>query len=337
LERVPEILKHFRQSVLAAATSGRLLDVASSGVENFLPLSEVIERLKTGPFGSTLHKSDYISNGIPLVNPTHINNGHITPSSEVTITEKKAKQLQEFRLTRGDVVLARRGVMGRCAVVGEKEEGWLCGSGSMLLRPTDQVLSEYLQMFLSSPITVANLEADSVGSTMSNLNQKILLGLTIHVPSIEEQTEIVRRVEKLFAYAERLEARYLSVSERVKQLTPSLLAKAFRGELVEQDPSDEPASALLERIREARIAQPVVSRGSIKGRETREYKMEETLEEIIRDLAIDTFSFEDLQEKYSGDYEKLKDELFKLLSSENPIITQVFDKSSQSMIFVRRK
>jgi type I restriction enzyme S subunit len=235
LERVPQILKRFRQSVLAAATSGRLLDAENSGVENFLPLSEVIEKVKTGPFGSTLHKSDYISNGVPLVNPTHINNGRITPSSEVTITEKMAKHLQEFRLTRGDVIIARRGIMGRCAVVGEKEEGWLCGSGSMMLHPTEKVLPEYLQMFLSSPETVANLDADSVGSTMSNLNQKILLNLIIHVPTVEEQTEIVRRVEKLFAYAERLEARYTSASEHVERLTPSLLAKAFRGELVRQE------------------------------------------------------------------------------------------------------
>lgn len=75
------------------------------------------------------------------------------------------------------------------------------------------------------------------------------------LPSLDEQAEIVRRVEKLFAYAERLEARYLSASERVERFTPSLLAKAFRGELVGQDPNDESASALVGRIRETRDAQ----------------------------------------------------------------------------------
>ncbi|MBE0681290.1 MAG: restriction endonuclease subunit S [Anaerolineales bacterium] len=235
LERVPQILKRFRQSVLAAATSGRLTGNDENGKEKYLLLSEVIERLKTGPFGSTLHKADYISNGIPFVNPMHINDGRITPSDEMTISKQKAKELKEFLLTRGDVVLARRGVMGRCAVVGEREDGWLCGSGSMLLHPTERLLPEYLQIFLSSPETVANLVEDSVGSTMSNLNQKILMALVIRVPNVEEQAEIVRRVEKLFAYAERLEARYLSASEHVERLTPSLLAKAFRGELVGQE------------------------------------------------------------------------------------------------------
>ena len=74
----------------------------------------------------------------------------------------------------------------------------------------------------------------------------ILESLTFQIPSQEEQAEIVRRVEKLFAYAERLEARYTSASEHVERLTPSLLAKAFRGELVEQDSDDETASTQLE-------------------------------------------------------------------------------------------
>lgn len=69
---------------------------------------------------------------------------------------------------------------------------------------------------------------------------------------MEEQTEIVRRVEELFAYADRIEARYQAARARVDKLTPAILAKAFRGELVPQDPSDEPASVLLERIRASR-------------------------------------------------------------------------------------
>jgi type I restriction enzyme S subunit len=73
------------------------------------------------------------------------------------------------------------------------------------------------------------------------------------LPSIEEQHEIVRRVESLFAFADRLEARYNAARAHVERLTPALLAKAFRGELVPQDPNNEPASALLERILVARV------------------------------------------------------------------------------------
>ncbi len=232
LGRVPALLKRFRQAVLAAAVAGRLCtDNQEAEDTPILPLSQVTSFLKTGPFGSALHKSDYILNGIPVVNPMHINEGRILPSDEMTVSRMKANELTEFKLKQGDVVLGRRGAMGRCAVVGEVEVGWLCGSGSMFMRPSAKVLPEYLQMFLSSPMIVEALEYGAVGSTMPNLNQGILLGLTIRTPTLTEQHEIVRRVETLFAYADRLDARLAAAQARVAQLTPSLLGKAFRGEL----------------------------------------------------------------------------------------------------------
>lgn len=75
------------------------------------------------------------------------------------------------------------------------------------------------------------------------------------LPSNQEQIEIVRRVETLFAYADRLEARYAAARTQVEKLTPALLAKAFRGELVPQDPNDEPASELLARIKSSKSIQ----------------------------------------------------------------------------------
>jgi type I restriction enzyme S subunit len=91
--------------------------------------------------------------------------------------------------------------------------------------------------------------------------------LPIAVPSLAEQAEIVRRVDELFALADQLEANYLAAVERVKKLTPAVLAKAFRGELVAQDPSDEPAEKLLERIRAQREAEgPAGLAGQGRGR-----------------------------------------------------------------------
>lgn len=265
LDRVPAILKRFRQSVLAAATASDI-QTDLEGNERpqprcaFRPLADVIEEFVTGPFGSALHKSDYVVGGIPLVNPMHINRGVITPSEEMAVSPAKARNLSQFALREGDVVIARRGVMGRCAVVALEQDGWLCGTGSMVLRPKAELDSQYLQIFLSSPATVAMLEADAVGSTMVNLNQRILLALGIALPSLDRQRAIVRRVEALFAYADSLEARYTAARAQVERLTPALLAKAFRGELVPQDPNDEPASLLLERIRAARAAVPPKAR-----------------------------------------------------------------------------
>lgn len=79
-----------------------------------------------------------------------------------------------------------------------------------------------------------------------------MIKIVLPIPPIEEQIEIVRRVETLFAFADSLEARYTATRKQVDQLAPSLLAKAFRGELVPQNPNDEPAEKLLERIRRVR-------------------------------------------------------------------------------------
>jgi len=89
---------------------------------------------RTGPFGSALHKSDYTSNGIPVVNPMHIIEGKIEPSRSMTITEQAARNLSDFRMKPSEIVIGRRGDMGRCAVVQEHQSGWLCGTGSMIIR-----------------------------------------------------------------------------------------------------------------------------------------------------------------------------------------------------------
>lgn len=257
LERIPGILKRFRQSILASATSGQIISenfAQNDDNETFLiRLSEIVAHIKTGPFGSSLHKSDYVKNGIPVINPMHINSGRITPTDEMTISEEKAEELQDYLLREGDIVIARRGVMGRCAMVEEREQGWLCGSGSMIIRSTNQVLPEYLQIVLSSPSIVKELEANAVGSTMVNLNQKILLNLTILVPSIAVQESIVARVESFLTYADGLEARYQNALIQVEQITSTTLGKAFRGELIPQNSQDEPTTLLLEKTRAEKI------------------------------------------------------------------------------------
>lgn len=85
--------------------------------------------------------------------------------------------------------------------------------------------------------------------------------MPVNLPPLEEQTEIVRRVEQLFAFADQLEAKVATAQARIDRLTQSILAKAFRGELVPQDPNDEPASVLLERIQAQRAAAPKARRG----------------------------------------------------------------------------
>lgn len=338
LKRVPQILKRFRQAVLAAATSGALteewrekLKIKAASVKM---LSKVVT-LKTGPFGSALHREDYVENGVPVINPMHINNGKITPSMSVSVTPQKSDGLAEFRLKKGDVIIARRGVMGRCAVVTEVEEDWLCGTGSMVLRSTKDLVPAYLQICLSSPEVVTVLERQSVGSTMTNLNQGILLELEVIVPSISEQREIVRRVETLFAFADRLETRYTAGREQVDQLIPSLLDKAFCGELVPQDPNDEPAEELLEQIRKSKISELIKPKRSASGRKPKTMKITtETVKTTVQQMPQEHFSFEELRNFLPGDYESLKNAVFALLS-ESETLNLFFDPATQSMRFKR--
>ncbi len=98
------------------------------------------------------------------------------------------------------------------------------------------------------------------GGNQPNLNLSKVKEFPLSLPDLVEQTEIVRRVGTLFAFADRLEARYAAAHAQVDKLTPSLLAKAFRGELVPQDPNDEPASVLLERIASMRATTEVKPR-----------------------------------------------------------------------------
>jgi len=142
---------------------------------------------RTGPFGSALHKSDYAEDGIPVINPIHIVGGDLRPSRTVTVTEQAARRLPEYRLARDDIVIARRGDMGRCAVVGEQASGWLCGTGSMIVRCADGVCPDFVQAVLSSRRSISALEAASVGTTMVNLNRSILAALKIQMPPTKEE------------------------------------------------------------------------------------------------------------------------------------------------------
>jgi type I restriction enzyme S subunit len=234
LDRIPAIIKRFRQAVLAAACSGRLTQDLRAGQVALreTTLGEVAAEIRTGPFGSALHKSDYVANGIPVINPVNMVAGKIVPSPEVSVSQATFRRLEDYVLRVGDVIIARRGEMGRCALVTKNGDGWLCGTGSAILRLKPEARSEYLALVISSPAARNYLTEASVGTTMDNLNQKLFKAMPIVLPPTEEQEEIIRRVTALYRFADRLQARYEKAIGQVDRLMQSILAKAFRGELV---------------------------------------------------------------------------------------------------------
>ncbi|MDY0281005.1 MAG: restriction endonuclease subunit S [Salinivirgaceae bacterium] len=243
-------------------------------------LIELVMEIQTGPFGSSLHKSDYQLGGIPVINPASLKDGKIVPIDEMAIGHATLKRLEVFKLNAGDIVMARRGEMGRCAIVTKTEAGWLCGTGSLVLRTPRSLFAPYLAMLIGAPMSRTYLGGASVGTTMQNLNQSILARMPVGVPPLAEQKRIVAKVDELMALCDRLEvqqqgrvtrhatlaraslARFAdapipanlqflfhpSYTIAPADLRKSILTLAVQGKLVPQDPNDEPAEELLARL-----------------------------------------------------------------------------------------
>lgn len=151
--------------------------------------------IQTGPFGSQLHADEYVDGGVPVINPSHISPSGIIAELAVSVHSDKADELSRHRLVEGDVIAARRGELGRCAVVESRESGWLCGTGSLIVRVRrDHLRPSYFQLVFSSQPAKEQLEAASIGATMANLNAQIVARLRIPIPPLDEQTRIVEHV-----------------------------------------------------------------------------------------------------------------------------------------------
>ena len=151
--------------------------------------------LRIGPFGSALHKEDYMTGGHPLVNPSHIIGGAIRPDENLTIDDGKYESLAAYHLLPGDVVLGCRGEIGCCAVV--KTDGLICGTGSMIIRPGQKARSDYLQLVASFPSFSHVLEANAVSVTMKNLNAKIVGSAEVFLPDLKDQDAFITLVSQI--------------------------------------------------------------------------------------------------------------------------------------------
>lgn len=185
----------------------------------------------TGPFGSLLHKSDYIENGVPLVNPAHITNVGIEPDLRKTVTEDTARRLSSYILRAGDIVVGRRGEMGRCALVTEVEDGWICGTGSFVIKPSNRCDARYLVRLLRSESSRRQLEEIAGGAVMPNLSNTDLGNFPILLPPIDMQLAALEKINAVAEGTQRLESLYQRKLEALVELKQSLLHQAFSGKL----------------------------------------------------------------------------------------------------------
>ena len=180
--------------------------------------------VSTGPFGSLIHQSDYVNDGVPLVNPSHMIDGRIVADHSVSLSIEMAENLDSYRLTAGDMVMARRGEVGRVALVTEGEEGWLCGTGSFVLRFTPEVSREYVWTLFRCNSVRTYLAGAAVGMTMVNLNHGILLKMPIAVPPADEQSRIIAKLDELMTLCDRLEAQQADAESIHTQLVQAILS-----------------------------------------------------------------------------------------------------------------
>ena len=240
-----ELLREKRQALIThAVTKGLDPDVKmkDSGVEwlgevpehwSVVRFRDICSSISTGPFGTVLGNEDYVTGGVPVINPSHIVDNQCCPDPEITVSEETADRLKFWAIQAGDLVTARRGELGRAAIIRREQDGWICGTGSLRVRPTfDRVTVSYLHTVLQSRYAREWLNLSSVGATMANLNEGILGQLPVAAPlSVEEQTGLLALLETQVIRLNRLEAKAGQSITLLKERRCALITAAVTGQI----------------------------------------------------------------------------------------------------------
>lgn len=256
INAIPALLKRFRQEVLAAATSGLLTEDWRNGIGsttddwNVIRLGSIVRASANG----LSKRSADIGAATTVLRLADFKNSERIVGNERAI-KLSEKELAKYRLMSGDLLVVRvngsADLAGRLIAYepqGEIVEAY-CDHFIRLRLDSSRATPVFIRFVANSGAGRRYIESVLVTSAgQKTINQTSLFELEVALPPVTEQTEIVRRVEAVFKLADRIETRCNAVRAKVQRLTPLLLAKAFRGELVPQDPNDEPASVLLERI-----------------------------------------------------------------------------------------
>ena len=254
LEKIPAILKRFRQSVLTAAVTGKLTEKwreahpEAKEWDDFL-LKDLIEFSVNG----ISKRKGTNGKAITVLRLADFDNGVRIYGKERKILLDEKEQ-EKYVLNKGDILIVRvngsKSITGLFIVHNGINEAF-CDHFIRLKVVEKMVIPDFILYRANFGPGRAFVESRLVTSAGQNtISQSSIFELPIPLPPLDEQKEIVRQVDKLFALADKVEEHYQKARARVDALSQSVLAKAFRGELVPQDPDDEPAEKLLQRIRE---------------------------------------------------------------------------------------
>jgi type I restriction enzyme S subunit len=261
LDAIPGLLKRFRRAVINAATTGALTEEWRSDTCNPLAVgadagsaNTTISAIALDLRYGTSKKCDYASTGVAVLRIPNIADHGRLDLSDLKSAEFDDKELAKLSLQAGDLLVIRSNgsldLVGKTSVVTKAEAGLLFAGYLMRLRVDTAVADPaFIQLSLSGSSQRRYIEQTAKSTSgVNNLNAEELRALKLWLPELAEQREIVNRVAALYQVADRIEAHFSTARSRARRLTPQVLAKAFRGELLPQDPNDEPASALLARL-----------------------------------------------------------------------------------------
>ena len=182
-------------------------------------LGDIAKGIQTGPFGSQLHQSDYSDSGIPVVMPKDILNGRIEETTIAHVEQHHVDRLSRHNISKGDILYARRGDVGKCAFVSENQEGWLCGTGCLRVTINNELAyPKYVFFQLQKRETIGWVEKHAIGATMLNLNTSILSDVPIELPSLNSQKQIIDILSRYDSLIENYQKQIKLLEEAAQRL-----------------------------------------------------------------------------------------------------------------------
>lgn len=238
------------------------------------------------------------------------------------------------RVEPGDVLISITADLGMVGLVRDGIGDAYVNQHIALARPTDPCMAEYLAYYFATPSAgKRQLVRENRGMTKAGLGLDDILGVRVALPPRAEQAEIVRKIDAAIARIKLLSETERDAQRELSNIDRSMMVKAFRGELVSQDPGDERASIFLDRIRAERAiaAANPPERPKAPVKRTAMNNLKDTLIAAILEQKFDRFSFDDLRAMVPGNYDALKASLFALLDETPPVVCQVYDKQAGAM------
>ncbi|MEF8702376.1 MAG: restriction endonuclease subunit S [Candidatus Accumulibacter sp. UW26] len=207
LERLIAKKRDLKQAAMQQLLTGQTRLPGFCGEWEIVQIGEIAS-VRTGPFGSTLHESDYVQDGTPIITVEHLGEFGVTRQNLPLVSVQDCKRLCSYALEVGDIVFSRVGSIDRNALIREEEEGWLFSGRLLRIRPDKKtVFAPYLSLQFHTATFKNSVLAVAVGQTMASLNTKILKGLSVPMPSIGEQTAIATVLSDMDTELAALEAR----------------------------------------------------------------------------------------------------------------------------------